>query len=142
MARPNHVLFIEDEQYRNEKLIRFLSAQGLEVTVAGTLCDASAAASADAAAFGCVLLDVMLPPGDDANDEFEALTAGVDFLRHLRGGEVPGLDPALPVVVLTGRPESSVEQEMWSLGIHAFLNKPESMKTILTTIRAALEQQA
>jgi CheY-like chemotaxis protein len=137
VARPAHVLFVEDEEYRNEKLVRFLTVNGLQVTQAGSLSEAVQAAGREA--LGCVLLDVMLPPGDDANDETEALTAGVEFLRRLRGGAIPGADPTLPAVVLTGRPEASVEDEMRALGCHAFLNKPESMKVVLAAIQGAMQ---
>lgn len=137
MARARHVLFVEDEQYRNAKLVRYLQAKGLEVTPAGTL--AEAVSVAGAGEYGCVLLDVMLPPGDGDNDEFEALTAGVEFLRRLRTGAIAGADPHLPVVVLTGRPESAVEEEMRGLGVNAFINKPESMGVLLGAIESAIE---
>lgn len=136
MPRPSHVLFVEDEDYRNDKMIRFLKAQGLEVTLAGSLAEAIEAAGQRQ--YGCILLDVMLPPGDGSQDEAEALTAGAEFLRRLRGGAIPGADPSTPVIVLTGRPEASVEEEMRALGLHAFLNKPESMRIVLDHIRQAI----
>lgn len=136
MSRPAHVLFVEDEEYRNDKLIRYLRANGLEVTIVGTLTDALEAAGQGA--YGCVLLDVMLPPGDDDNDETKALTAGVEFLRQLRAGRVPNADPQLPVVVLTARAAREVEDEMRTLGVSAFLIKPESMKVLLDSILRAL----
>ncbi len=136
MPRPKHVLFVEDEQYRNAKLVRFLQAKGLQVTAACTLKEALQ--TAGQGEFGCVLLDVMLPPGDDDNDEFEALTAGVEFLRRLRSGAIEGADPQVPVVVLTGRPEAAVEEEMRRLGVQAFINKPESMSVLLQTIEEAI----
>ncbi len=136
MTPPAHVLFVEDEEYRNEKLIRYLRANGLEVTTAGSLADALHAVGSGS--YGCILLDVMLPPGDAANDETEALTAGLEFLRQLRGGAIPDADPELPVVVLTARAAREVEDEMRALGIRAFLTKPESMKVLLHTIRSAM----
>ena len=140
MARPAHVLFVEDEDYRNEKLVRYLRGHGIEVTMVGNLADALRAVGQGE--YGCVLLDVMLPPGDGAHDEMEALTAGVEFLRQLRGGRVPGADTDLPVVVLTARAAREVEDEMRALGVRAFLIKPESMKVLLDTIRAALGLEA
>ena len=137
MAGPARVLFVEDEEYRNEKLIRYLTANGLEVVVAGTL--ATAVETVGGSRFGCVLLDIMLPLGEGENDVHDALTAGVEFLRRLRGGQISGADPVLPAVVLTGRPEASVEEEVQALGVAAFLNKPESMKVVLRTIFGAIE---
>ena len=140
MPQSAHVLFVEDEEYRNEKLVRYLRAHGVEVTMAGTLADAlHAVGEGD---FGCVLLDVMLPPGDGENNDTAALTAGVEFLRRLRGGGVPGADPQLPVVVLTARAAREVEDEMRALGVRAFLIKPESMKVLLDTIRGAVGLEA
>ena len=139
MPRPSHVLFVEDEAYRNEKMMRFLQAHGLQVTMANSLAEAVAAAGE--AQYGCVLLDVMLPPGDEINSETDALTAGVEFLRRLRSGSIPGADATTPVVVLTGRPEAAVEDEMRSLGLHAFLNKPESMQVVLRTIETAITHE-
>ena len=137
MPRPSHLLFVEDEAYRNEKMVRFLQAKGLQVTTADSLAEAVTAAGETQ--YGCVLLDVMLPPGDETNNETDALTAGVEFLRRLRSGSIPGADASTPVVVLTGRPEAAVEDEMRSLGLHAFLNKPESMQVILKTIQSAID---
>ena len=137
MAGPARVLFVEDEEYRNEKLIRFLKANGLEVTVAGTL--AIAVEDAAKATYGAVLLDIMLPLGEGENNVHDALTAGVEFLRRLRGSAIPGADPTVPVVVLTGRPEAAVEEEVRGLGVDAFLNKPESMKVVLRTLLGAIE---
>ncbi len=136
MASPAYVLFVEDEEYRNEKLIRYMRANGLEVRVAGTLAEAVAAVAQGG--FGCALLDVMLPLGEGEDSMADALTAGVEFLRRLRGGQIAGADPQLPVIVLTGRPEAAVEEEIQLLGVAAFLNKPESMKVLLREINLAL----
>jgi DNA-binding response OmpR family regulator len=138
MAGPARVLFVEDEEYRNEKLIRFLKANGLDVTMAGTL--AIAVEEVAKGGYGCVLLDIMLPLGEGENNVHDALTAGVEFLRRLRGGVVAGADVQLPVIVLTGRPEAAVEEEVQALGVDAFLNKPESMKVVLRTIQGAIER--
>jgi FixJ family two-component response regulator len=45
---------------------------------------------------------------------------------------------ALPAVCLTGRTEAAVEQQVKGLGVSAFLNKPETMKTVLNALRDAL----
>lgn len=138
MADTARVLYVEDEEWSNAELIRFLRAHGLELQRVGTLQDAITAASAGT--YDCVLLDVMLPPGMADADSSLAFSAGIEFLRRLRGGEIPGANPNIPVVVLTARADAAVAEEMAPYGIHRFFNKPESNKTVISAIGQALAE--
>ena len=134
-AQPK-ILFIEDEQYLNEKLLRYIVAHGIAAVAASTLQDATAALAEGG--FSGVLLDIMLPVGEGQPAGLNPLTGGIELLRRLRQGEIPGADVALPVVCLTGRTEAAIEQQIKALGVKAFLNKPETMRTVLNALQDAL----
>jgi DNA-binding response OmpR family regulator len=86
------VLIVEDHLLTRRFLADNLSADGYAVLEAPTLEDARRLIGGGEPAV--VLLDLQLPDGD-----------GLDLLAELRGlgGADPGLDPHLPVLVLSGR---------------------------------------
>jgi CheY-like chemotaxis protein len=134
-AQPR-LLFVEDEQYLNEKLLRYIAAHGITVVPATTISDAVGQLAEGG--FSAVLLDVMLPVGEGLTNGLTPLTGGIELLRRLRQGEIAGADVRLPVVCLTGRTEAAVEQQIKTLGVNAFLNKPETMRTVLSAVQDAL----
>ena len=136
MDAQMRVLFVEDEQYLNEKLLRYIAAHGFQVTAATTVQEATE--QLGAGGFAGVLLDVMLPLGEGQPANLSPLTGGIEVLRRLRQGEIPGADATLPVVCLTGRTEALVEQQLKTLGVSTFLNKPETMKAVLSALQGAL----
>jgi two-component system response regulator QseB len=134
-AQPR-ILFVEDEQYLNEKLLRYIVAHDINAVAATTLQEATEKLAEGG--FTGVLLDIMLPIGESQPAGLNPLTGGIELLRRLRQGEIAGADTALPVVCLTGRTEATIEQQIKALGVKAFLNKPETMRTVLNALQDAL----
>ena len=80
----------------------------------------------DAAAPGCLLLDVNLPGLD-----------GLALQRHLAGQR-----PALPVIFVTGNGDIPMSVQAIKAGAVDFLTKPVAGEHLLAAVRAALRQDA
>lgn len=80
----------------------------------------------DAAAPGCLLLDVNLPGLD-----------GLALQRHLAA-----LRPALPVIFVTGNGDIPMSVRAIKAGAVDFLTKPVAGEHLLAAVRAALQQDA
>lgn len=72
-----------------------------------------------------ILLDYNLPEGN-----------GDDVLRRLK--ETPATAD-IPVIVLTGRPEASIERTMRNLGAAEFLRKPFNWSQLKAAVEKHLE---
>lgn len=109
-----HVLVVEDDLNSAEAL-RFLYAEtGHRATVAHSVADAVALASADPP--DLVLLDLTLPDGD-----------GLEVLEALRRADTW----AGTVVALTGHDEPAVRRECLARGCREVLVKPVSIRELL-----------
>ena len=82
-AQPR-ILFVEDEQYLNEKLLRYIVAHEINAVAATTLQEATEKLAEGG--FSWVLLDIMLPIGEGQPACLNPLTGGIELLRRLRHG--------------------------------------------------------
>jgi CheY-like chemotaxis protein len=97
------VLFIEDEPGMLTGIGLWLRRRGVEVLEAVTLQQALAAIAEHPVAL--ILLDVMMPHGEELGADVDPLETGIAFLRGLRAHRWPVSDPATyqcPVVIITG----------------------------------------
>ena len=118
------VLIIEDEEQIADFLRRGLSFKGYQVDVAHT-----GEAGLDVARDNppdIVVLDVMLPG-----------IGGVEVCSRLR----EGLDPSLPVIMLTAKDSTEDKIEGLDAGADDYLSKPFSFEELLARMRAALRRR-
>jgi two-component system response regulator FixJ len=116
------VFIVDDDPAVCRSTVTLLSAHGLE-----SRCFASAdefLARFDAAAPGCVLLDLRLPG-----------MTGEELLRALRKAHAD-----IPVIIITGHGEVPVAVRTMKLGLVDFLQKPVDHETLIATVREALRQ--
>ncbi len=118
-----HVLLVEDDP-----AVRFANAQTLKL--AGF--DVIACASAEAALEkvhplfpGIMLVDVRLP--------------GMDGLALLE--RVQRMEPALPVIVITGHGDVAMAVQAMRAGAYDFLEKPTPSELLVNTAKRALERR-
>lgn len=122
--RPTRVLLIEDEEQIADFLRRGLTFKGYQVDVAHT-----GEAGLDQARDNppdLVVLDVMLPG-----------ISGVEVCTRLRNG----LDPQLPVIMLTAKESTEDKIEGLDAGADDYIAKPFSFDELLARIRAALRRR-
>jgi DNA-binding response OmpR family regulator len=114
-----HVLLVEDEPDLAGPIARFLEHEGYEVSAVGSVADARRVAIGDV---GVVLLDVMLPEGEDA---------GFAFALELRAAGYAGM-----LLFLTARDTAGDRLRADDLGADGFLLKPFRLRDLAARLRA------
>ncbi len=114
-----HVLLVEDEPDLAEPVARLLEREGFEVSRASS---ASEARGALRDTVRLVILDVMLPEGEDA---------GFDFARSLVDGPYDGA-----ILCVTARDSAEDRLRALDLGVDDYLLKPFSLRDLLSRVRS------
>ncbi len=118
------VFLVDDDPQVLKALARLLRANGFATA---TFESAEAfLAKHDAAAPGCLVLDVSLPGLD-----------GLALQRRLAEG-----GPALPIVFLTGHGDIPMSVQAMKAGAVDFLTKPVAAETLLAAVRSGVAQDA
>jgi DNA-binding NtrC family response regulator len=123
VARRPKILLVDDEEAIRFPIGRFLGASGYDVENAGSLeegLEACGKALPDAA-----VLDFSLPDGD-----------GLDLMRRLKA-----LDPAMPVVLLTGHGTIDLAVKAMQEGAEQFFTKPVELKTLQVVLERVLDNR-
>jgi CheY-like chemotaxis protein len=112
--------------------------EGFQVGSAVTL--AECLEQAKSGAWDVVVLDIMMPVGDQASwADTDPIDAGLELLRRWRAGEIEGLAPDIPIVILTATTRHRDEIE--SMGVSAYLEKPASLREVISAVRAAAGEE-
>ena len=122
-APAETILVVDDDRLAREQARDALQAAGYRVLPAAGAAEALACLRAQRA--DAVLLDLILGDGD-----------ALEMLPALRG-----LDPDLPVVILTGYGGLESAIEALRQGATDFLRKPFRAEAVLPAVRAALERR-
>jgi PAS domain S-box-containing protein len=116
-ATPLRILVVEDEDATRRLMARLLSAQGHEVTTAGTLAEATEATHASE--FDLIVSDIGLPDG-----------SGLDVMRRVAARRGP-----VPAIALTGYGMEEDIVRSREAGFTAHMTKPIDFNKLLTMIR-------
>jgi CheY-like chemotaxis protein len=120
------LLVVDDDPEVGAVLAEILEGAGYRVGVAENAWEASAAVMVPAPYRpALVVLDMGLPG-----------RSGVDFLQSVRESQ----SRSVPVVVLTGRPDTLSEIERRGLTISQFLTKPTPARKLLEAVETALSE--
>ena len=120
MAQPGRILVVDDQENLCWVLSRVLSERGHVVRTAQT----SAQALRLASVFPCqvAIVDYRLPDG-----------SGIDLIARLRA-EVPGIR----AILMTSYGSLALHEEIRSLALHAFFDKPFANGQMVDSVEAAL----
>lgn len=124
MTIPNRVLLVDDDADVRQALGQSLRLADYAVTVCKSLIEATDHLSTNYP--GVVVTDIRMPGRD-----------GFDVLARARG-----IDPDLPVIVLTGEGDIPMAVRAMTEGAYDFLEKPCPTKQLLTAVARALEKRA
>jgi len=79
---------------------------------------------------GCIISDWNMDP-----------IGGLELLRTVRTGDIPGLPPETCFIMLTGHSKESVVKTALALDVNAYLVKPVSFEKLVKTLETALPRQ-
>ncbi|MYI74035.1 MAG: sigma-54-dependent Fis family transcriptional regulator, partial [Acidobacteria bacterium] len=116
------VLIVDDEEVMRDVLESLLVREGCRVRLAASGEEAIEAAEAES--LDVAIVDVMLP---DIN--------GIEVLERLKG-----IDPELPVVMITAFGTAANTREAFKRGAFDFIEKPFKNDEVLVVLRNAVEQ--
>jgi CheY-like chemotaxis protein len=122
---PLRVLVAEDEPVNRLALVKALSRRGHMPVAAENGLEALQALAAQP--IDLVLMDIQMPVMD-----------GLAATRHIRGGEVPGIDRNLPVIALTAYAMETDRARFLAAGLDDYVPKPFEIKTLLAAMDRAL----
>jgi two-component system, NtrC family, nitrogen regulation response regulator NtrX len=117
------VMIVDDEEGIRESLSGIFEDEGHEVLTAGSGEEALRALKEQTP--DLILLDVWLP--------------GVDGLETLK--EIKGLNPELPVIMISGHGNIELALKATRAGAYDFLEKPLSLERVLFVAQRALEKR-
>ncbi len=120
MAQPGRVLVVDDQENLCWVLSRVLSERGHEVRTAQNCAQALRLASV----FDCqvAIVDFRLPDGN-----------GIALIERLRAE-----NPGLRAILMTSYGSPALHEEIRSLGLHAFFDKPFVNAQMVDSVAAAL----
>ena len=121
MEPTPHILVVDDEQEIREPLAKYLTRNGLRVSIAANAGDARK--ELKTRAIDLVVLDIMMP-GED----------GLSLCRHLRE------TTEIPVILLTAMAEDTDRVVGLEIGADDYLTKPFNPRELLARIRAVLRR--
>jgi two-component system alkaline phosphatase synthesis response regulator PhoP len=124
MNEPYHIFVVEDEESLADTIALNLKLENYKVTIARNGKDALKMFVKAPSAASLVLLDVMLP---DIN--------GFDLCRQFKA-----LNPALPVVFLTAKNQTSDKIGGLKLGADDYITKPFDLEELLLRISNLLKR--
>ena len=115
--RKPQLLVVEDNETNRLVATRFLERMGCEVHLAVDGADALRALAGGR--FDAIFMDCQMPVMD-----------GYTATGHIRAGEVPGLDPRIPIIALTAFAMPSDRQKCLDAGMDDYLAKPLRMESL------------
>jgi DNA-binding NtrC family response regulator/L-alanine-DL-glutamate epimerase-like enolase superfamily enzyme len=121
------ILLVEDDNMFADRLRRNLELAHFQVAVAGNGADGIARLKRDN--FDLIVTDVRMPE-----------MGGLELIRKVKQEGVDGVDPDLPVVVLTSVGSVETAVEAMKLGASDYITKEAERTEIVLRIRKVLEQ--
>jgi PAS domain S-box-containing protein len=124
----NHtVLLVEDERINRLTTVRTLAKLGYATIEAANGQEALAALARESA--DIILMDIQMPVMD-----------GIECTGHIRNGEVPGLNKAIPIVALTAYAGGKDRERFLRLGMDDYLAKPHTIEQLSEVLEANLKR--
>jgi signal transduction histidine kinase/DNA-binding response OmpR family regulator len=118
---PLDILLVEDNILNQEAIGHLLRNRGHRLTLSAN--GEEALKALKGSRFDLVLMDIQMPKMN-----------GIDAAREIRGGEIPGIDPHIPIVALTAYAMENEVKIILEAGMNAYVSKPVNRKELLDTI--------
>ncbi len=136
------VLFVDDEDWSVDAYFPMLRDHGLEVDLA--MDGDQAIDLLRENSYDLIVLDIMLPPGEQIGDKIEPRKAGEVLLRKLRRNEIARIQtsPKVPVMIVTAVTDHKLTETMKELQAQEVFQKPVlPLDLVPQRILALLQEQ-
>lgn len=127
MNHKPHILLVEDDESFAYRLKRNLEMDDYKVDIA--LGGKAALLALQKSAFDLVITDLKMP---DLN--------GLELIEAVRNGDRPGLEPDVPIVVLTSINSVDTAVQAMKLGAADYITKESDRPEIILRVKKVLEQ--
>lgn len=117
------MLVVDDDPRIRQMLARYFEDEGYRVTAAGD--GSSMRRALGASVFDVILLDLMLPGGDD----------GINLAREVRAHS------DVPIIMLTGRDDVTDRVVGLEVGADDYIAKPFHLREVLARVRSVLRRR-
>ncbi len=114
------VFVIDDDEWVRDSIAVLLQVHRFEVEVFASIADFLQ--NYPKPRHGCLVLDHHVPP-----------TTGLDFLESDEGRKL-----GIPVILISGLPDSSIERRARGAGAASFLRKPVTAELLIDCIKRAI----
>lgn len=115
------ILLAEDNRINAIAAKRFLELAGHDVITAGNGLEALEALGNDS--FDCVLMDVQMPEMD-----------GLEAISRIRSGNIPGVDPDIPIIALTAHAMKGDREQFLDKGADSYISKPFEAEELFSVL--------
>jgi CheY-like chemotaxis protein len=134
MDKQRVILYIEDQPL--ETRVKMLETDGYKVISAKDGTEALNCLKRERV--DLILLDIMMPPGDELNSEDVrgGFSSGVVFTKKIKEKEEWR---SIPIIVITANPDRDIERELTELGVSKYFKKPVSQSELEEAIKEWLE---
>jgi len=122
-GKPDHILVVDDDARIRQMLVRYFEDEGYRVTTAADGAQMRHALAVDPP--DMILLDVMLPGGDD----------GYFLAREVRARS------SVPIIMLTGRDDVTDRVVGLEIGADDYIAKPFHLREVLARVRTVMRRR-
>lgn len=136
---PVSILWVEDEPRRVARLGKMLENQ-IDCSITFSEDGTDAIQKLHECKFDLVILDIMMPPGEELDRSVDPKRAGIEILKMIRSGKIKDkqIDGEMPVIAVTAVSNKSDKEMVEALSVSDYLLKPIRADVFIRSVRAAL----
>jgi len=133
------ILWVEDEPHRVQKL-GYLLQEAIDCSITFSVDGTDTIQKLYEGNFDLVILDIMMPLGDEIDSSIEPKRAGVEILRMIRSGKIRDkeIDKEIPIVAVTAVSNRADREAVTKLSVNDYLLKPIRFDVFIRAVKTAL----
>lgn len=138
---PKRILFVDDEDWSVTPYFPKLQDNEIEVDLARD--GDQALEMLRQKKYDLIVLDIMLPPGNNIGRRVEPRKAGAILLEMIRHNEISNMmtAPEVPVVVLTAVTDQKLSDKIKQLDVSEIFQKPAAFEEVTEKLLALLKTE-
>lgn len=133
------ILFVDDEEWSVNSYIDVLEDHHLTADLAKN--GDEAIRKLKRQSYELIVLDIMVPPGEEIGKNVEPRRAGVNLLAMIRDGKIRGMksSSAVPIIILTAVTDKKLLEEVRSKQVSEIFQKPAAFDQVTGKLLSLLQ---